>query len=174
MAWADFQRSRGCFCRALSKTRSSPSGASGRKARNGTGGCWRIISYEPGLARVEAQVGILVRQQEKQRRGGAIDVGGLADIAELADVIGRNKADRAADVALARQVVKASVLGEALGQPEIGQLDAGPVHRAPSPAGFDGFTSRWTYPLNERIRAPTASDGRSGRRWRSATAFPAP
>ena len=30
MAWADFQRSRGCFCSALSKMRSMPSGASGR------------------------------------------------------------------------------------------------------------------------------------------------
>ncbi len=30
MAWADFQRSRGCFCSALSKMRSMRSGASGR------------------------------------------------------------------------------------------------------------------------------------------------
>ena len=30
MAWADFQRSRDCFCSAFSKMRSTPSGASGR------------------------------------------------------------------------------------------------------------------------------------------------
>ena len=48
----------------------------------------------------------------------------------MADVIGRDEADRAADVALARQGRQALGLGEALGQPEIGQLDAGPMHRA--------------------------------------------
>ena len=43
IAAADFQRSSGCFSSALRKTRSSPSGASGRWARSGTGGCSRTI-----------------------------------------------------------------------------------------------------------------------------------
>ena len=40
---ADFQRSFGCFSRALRSTRSSPSGRSGRWARRGTAGCSRIM-----------------------------------------------------------------------------------------------------------------------------------
>ena len=39
------------------------------------------------LARVEPKIRILSRQQVKQSRGGAVNVGGLADITELADVI---------------------------------------------------------------------------------------
>ena len=44
MAWADFQRSRGCFCSAFEQGAFHSLGCVGPKGAKGTGGCWRMIS----------------------------------------------------------------------------------------------------------------------------------
>ena len=77
------------------------------------------------LARIEAQVGILVRQEKKQCRGSAVDVGGLPNIAELADVVGRDEADRASDVSLAGQVLWPPFSAKLLASPKSVSLTRG-------------------------------------------------
>ncbi len=88
-----------------------------------------------GLPRVESEVGVLVRQKVKQRRGGAIDVGGLADITELADVIGRDEADRSADVALASEVSSGLRCRQNSWPVRNRSTSRAAGERAPSPAG---------------------------------------
>ena len=56
-----------------------------------------------GLARIEVEIGVMERQQVVERRAGAVDVGRLLDVAEVADVVGGEEADRAADVPLVGQ-----------------------------------------------------------------------
>ena len=86
MAAADFQRSLGCFWRAFKRIRSMPSGASGRKARRGRGGAGGWPGRNPAVA-VETEIGVFAGQKVKQGCAGAVDVGGLADFAEAADVL---------------------------------------------------------------------------------------
>ena len=66
MAWADLNRSRGRFLRAFMSTRSSPSGASGRKARKRDRGVLQDHLVGVGPPGIEAQEGVLLGQQVKQ------------------------------------------------------------------------------------------------------------
>ena len=91
IAAADFQRSRGCFSRALRGSGRAPRGrraggpGAGRGgARGSSGRRW------PGSGRSRGTG--TCRQQVVERRPRAVDVGRLLDVAEVADVVGRDEA----------------------------------------------------------------------------------
>ena len=94
--------------------------------------------------RVEAVERVFHRQQVIERGRRRVDVGRLLHVAEIADVVGGDEADRAADIALVGQADEPGVLAEALGQAEVGELQLAGRAVGPITSRFEGFTSRWT------------------------------
>src|SRR5271157_2286480 len=79
---------------------------------------------------IKAKIGVFLGKQVEQRGSCAVNVGRFPDLAELADMLGGEEADRAADVALTGQVREDAAIHHALGQAEIRKLDTRTVDRA--------------------------------------------